>query len=273
MDVEEGKVMARNLRFELKRAFINVNFVVSILIGMLICFADIVLFISSYGITTEHILIQGWIGTNFQFFGNSLYYILLPVIACLPYAGSYFEDMQSGYEKNICVKTSKRYYLMAKNLAVALSGFVSVSLPLALDLFIMAGLYPNWKPEKLTLLCAGIIDINLFAELFNTHPALYALVFILLAGLLGSLLGLMSLAVSRWCRSFFTVTVFPFVIYIILSVVFVSETGENIMSIMEMVNPLQRYITTYGKLFGGMAGIYIVFLLLRILANYRRDIL
>ena len=66
---------------------------------------------------------------------------------------------------------------------------------------------------------------------------------------------------------------FPFVIYIILSVVFVSETGENIMSIMEMVNPLQRYITSYGKLFGGMAGIYIIFLLLRILANYRRDIL
>lgn len=273
MDVKEGEMMARILRFELKRAFINVNFVISILIGMLICFADIVLFISNFGISTEHILIQGWIGTDFQFFGNSLYYILLPVIACLPFAGSHFEDMQSGYEKNICIKTSKRHYLMAKNLAVALSGFASVSLPLALDLFIMAGLYPNWKPEKLTFLCAGIIDIKPFAELFNTHPALYALVFILLAGLLGSLLGLMSLSVSRWCRSFFSVTVFPFAIYTILSVVFVSETGENIMSIMEMVNPLQRFTTTYSKLFGGMAGIYIVFLLLRILANYRRDIL
>lgn len=77
----------RVLRFEMTRAFRNKWLAVSVALGTLIGLADIWLNVSQYGFNRGRALIQTWIGTDYQFAYNSLFYVLLPLIACFRMRG------------------------------------------------------------------------------------------------------------------------------------------------------------------------------------------
>ncbi|MBO5260873.1 MAG: hypothetical protein J6A82_01275 [Coprococcus sp.] len=261
------------LRFEMNRAFRNKGLYISIGIGSAIGILDLVLFYSMYETDGRTSLTQAWIGTNYQFAYNTLYYIMLPAIACIPYAGSYFADMNSGYDKNILIKTSRGSYIRAKLVAVFTSAFVAVVTPLLLDLFLAAGLYPDNKPERLSFMVAGIVDSQLWAELYGTHPVLYSLLFTGIDGLFGGLFGVMSVCVGRWMNSNFTAVMVPFALYVVSGEVLVSNK-KRMLSIMLMINPVQRAgaICWYN-----MLSLYIVLMLVCLFVTWfnsrRRDVL
>ncbi len=236
-------MIKRCIIYELRRAIDSTGTKISLFIGNAIVLLDLITFCQQYGVIDEKSLIQAWIGTDFQFAYNSLFYILLPIIACLPFAGSYYQDMFSGYDKNICVRISRAGYLFAKCFAVYVSAFVCTTIPLLINLFLVAGLYPNRLPERLDFLSAGIIDCHRFPILFGEFPLFYCFVFILIDGLFAGALGLMSVAVAKYCKSQFATVIMPFVFYILSGVIMVSKSGRSV-SVMEMVNPIQRYIAT-----------------------------
>lgn len=229
------------IRFEIKRAFRSKSFMLGVGIGLVVSLLDFITFRSQYGTNSDKILIQAWIGTDYQFAYNSLFYVLLPLMACLPYGGTLFKDRREGYQKNICLKVARHHYIFAKALTVFLTAFVSVTLPLFANLIVTAGLYASRQPEKLYFLTAGIIDCNLFPILFNQYPVWYCVVYILVDGIFAGLLGLTSLLVSKWVNSYFAAVMVPFVIYILTGVLFVGE-GVGTWSIMEMLNPVQRCV-------------------------------
>ncbi len=237
-------MFGRIVIFEIKRAFHEINFKLSILIGQMIVLLDLCTFYAKYKNSDSVILLQAWIGTDFQFAYNSLFYILLPLLACMPYAGSYFTDMQSGYEKNILLKIERKKYIVAKMIAVYCSASFCVVVPLLTNLFLLAGLFPDQLPNLLAFNTANIIDYNIFPALFYTRPVGYCLVFILLAGLFAGVFGMISVAISKWCRSSFSVIMFPFVLYIVTDTFFSYQQGNSV-AIMEMLNPIQKYIVTY----------------------------
>ena len=86
------------IKFELYRAFHSGTFVISLLIGSLICALDLITFIVMFGFNGRY-LIDAWIGTDFPFAFNVMFFTLLPVLACLPYGGSLFTDVKTGDAK------------------------------------------------------------------------------------------------------------------------------------------------------------------------------
>jgi hypothetical protein len=231
-------------RFEMKRAFVNTWFIISLAMGIAICVADCILFLKQHRDYNDNALIQMWIGTDYQFAYNSLFYILLPIIASLPYAGTCFSDIKSGYDRNICIKTSRLRYVTAKAVAVFASGASAVGIPLLVDLFICAGFCPDKLPDKLSFLYAGVIDCNLFPMLFALHPALYCIIFILLDSVFGGLTGLVAMSVARWSGSQFSAIMGPFALYLFTGVLF-EGNGLGTWSALSMVNPTQN-VVTYG---------------------------
>lgn len=265
-------MMRRYVICELKRAFESVGTKISILIGSIIVLLDLITFYLQYGAPGEKILIQAWIGTDFQFAYNGLFYIVFPIIACLPFAGSYYQDVSSGYDKNICVRISRKQYMFAKCFAVYVSAFVCVVIPLMGNLFIAAGLYPDHLPEKLNFLSAGVIDCDRFPILFNEHPLAYCVVFILLDGFFAGAFGLVSVAAMKYCKNQFSAVMTPFVLYILTGVLMLGESGRSI-SIMEMVNPVQRYTATAGQMCAVYLFIMIASVLMIWFCGRKRDIL
>lgn len=261
------------LRFEMVRAFRNKWLYISTGIGVMIGLLDLMLFYHMYETDGSTSLTQAWIGTNYQFAYNQLYYILLPVIASIPYAGSYYGDISSGYDTNILIKASRGCYIRAKLLTVFISAAVSVMLPLLLNLFLAAGLYPNNKPERLSFMVAGVIDSQLFSKLYGTHPVLYSLVFTMIDGLFGGLFGIMSVCSCRWAESYFSVVMAPFVLYVVSGEI-LSTKYNGVLSLSLMLNPVQS---------GGPIRLYHMFILYVILmavclsliwiGTVRRDVL
>ena len=262
----------RIIKYEIKRAFSSFGFKISILIGILIGILDLSLFHDIYKSSESAILIQAWIGTDFVFAYNNLFYVLLPILACLPYAGTYFSDIHNGYDKNICIRTSRISYWFAKCIAVFLSAFSAIVIPLLINLLLCAGFYPNYRPEKLFFITTGIQDVNMFANIFHKNPLLYMIIFTIIDGLFGGLMGLMSVCFSRWASNQFSTLMFPFVIYIYTGVVLAFKDGYNY-GIREMVNPLQTYITRVEYMFFSYLFLFIICVSISWLWTRKRDIL
>ncbi len=263
----------RVLRFEISRAFKNIWFISSAAAGTVIGIADCVLFLKIHVNSNEEwSLSQIWLGTDYQFAFNSIFFALLPLIACLPYASTCYSDIKSGYERTVCVKTSRINYVIAKAVAVSLSGAAAVAIPLLIDLFVAAGLYPDRKPNKLTFLYAGIIDCNLFPRLFALHPVCYCLVFTLLDAVFGGLMCLVAMGVAGCCRDCFSTIMGPFALYISTGVL-LTGNGIGTWSVMSMLNPLQEVIVFKYQI----VIVYVVTLFVSLLLVYmsykRREVL
>ncbi len=230
------------IKFELYRAFHSRTFLVSLLIGNVICALDLISFYIMVGQSGRY-LVQSWIGTDYLFAYNQMFFILLPVLACLPYGGSLYTDIKTGYDKNICVKTSRLNYAFAKSVSVFLSGFASVCLPLAMNLFIAAGMYPNYIPERLNATSIPLDDVYLFAAIFDKHPAVYCLIYILIDSLFAGAMALISLSLTVKVKSSFTAIVTPMVFFFMFDI-FVGVKDYGNWSVTAMLNPRQ-YMHTY----------------------------
>ena len=138
------------IKFEFYRAFRSGGFYVALLLGTALAIGDIVLFHNAFRDTIDtKVVMQTWIGTDYQFVTNSLFYALLPILAALPYAGTYYEDIKTGYLKNILLHTSRRGYYMAKSFVVFVMAAITVMIPLLLDLMAVMTIYPLRMPERL----------------------------------------------------------------------------------------------------------------------------
>lgn len=262
----------RVIKFEIYRAFHSRTFFISILIGMIICLLDILTFCFEFGVNGSKYLIQAWIGTNYQFAYNQMFFVLLPVISCLPYGGSLFWDIRTGYDRNICTRTSRISYASAKSLAVFLSAFVSIALPLCFDLLVVAGLFPNYIPERLEFMSIGLLDRHLFTLTYSYHPALYCLIYILIDSMFAGVIALTSLSLSKVVKSHFSAVVAPMVIAIITSMILSSDAQGN-WGLLGMINPRQSVTTMWYQ----MLLVYLVILVTNLisiaLVSIKRDII
>ncbi len=256
------------LLFECRRALSERTFRISLALSTFLVLWDCYLFWFDFGRKGNKILIQAWIGTNYQFAFNSLFYVILPILACLPFGGSYFWDQKNGYDKNICVKTSRIRYLYAKMVAVFFVGFLAVVIPLLLSLFLSAGLYPNWPEETLEHLAVGLQERQILFGLYDRNPACYAIAYTVIDGLIGGLMGLVAISVSGFCNTMFSAIMSPFLIYIVTGVLLQGIGGDpdEQLSLMEMANPLQNYAFSALRL----AAVYIVVFVIAITVSYLR---
>ena len=259
------------VKFELYRAFHSRSFVISLLIGSVICALDLITFCVMVGPGGRY-LVQAWIGTDYLFAYNQMFYILLPVLACLPYGGSLYTDVKNGYDKNICVKASRLNYAFAKSVSVFLSGFVSVCLPLVVNLFVAAGMYSNYVPERLNATSIVLDDIYLFAAIFDKNPAIYCLVYILVDSLFAGAMALTSLSLTVKVKSSFTAVVTPMVLLFMFDI-FVGVKDYGNWSVLSMLNPRQ-YMHFYWY---QMLIVYLVILIINAavitITSKKRDIL
>ena len=239
------------VKFELYRAFHSRTFLISLLIGSVICALDLIMFSILVGFGGRY-LAQAWIGTDYLFAYNQMFYILLPVLACLPYGGSLYTDI--------------------KSVSVFLSGFASVCLPLAMNFFIAAGLYPNYIPERLNATSIPLDDVYIFAAIYDKHPAIYCLIYILVDSLFAGALALTSLSLTVKVKSSFTAVVTPMVLFFMFDI-FVGTKDYGNWSVLSMLNPRQ-YMHFYWY---QMLIVYLVILTVNVVVitvtSKKRDIL
>lgn len=149
----------------------------------------------------------GGIGDAYQ----ETYLLVLPVLATLPYALSYHQDIKSGYVKNVYTRTKKKYYLAAKYVSVFVTAGLTVVVPYALNLLAASCVLPAIKPMLVG--ARPVRGVDIFYQLQMSYPYCYIGIYLLMMFLYAGAFATTALAASDAVENIFLLTLVPFVIW------------------------------------------------------------
>lgn len=194
--------MLRMLRAELWKALNNSYFYLALGIGMVIVLLDLGQNAIRVQLFTEWTL-QGLeagyasgahdgfslfvlslpysAGANY---GTVLYMVLWPILAAIPFAWSYSEERRSGLYNQLAARCSTIQYIIAKYIAVFVSGGLVVSLTMLMDLLLNALVCPYSVLDVCDSLSAVAND-TFMSALFYTNPWLHAITWSIVVFFLG----------------------------------------------------------------------------------------
>ena len=231
------------LKTELKRAFQNKYLWFALLIGIAISIwhtVENVLPIMQYlegdlkgGL--PHSVFNKWMGGENHTLQPVLYYILVPLLATLPFGVSFYQDRKSGYLKNIFTRTDKKQYYIAKYIAVFLSGGVAGLLPLLFNFLSTAMCLPLILPQA----SAGTFSVfegGLFADIFYTNPYAFLAIYMVMNFIFFGLLATIALAAGQFMENYFVVLLTPF-LYSVLFMFLANFTGNVNYSMQNFLRP------------------------------------
>ena len=105
----------------------------------------------------------------------TLYVRLIPLLVVIPYAITYYTDNKKGIVKNYYSRTKKINYILAKYIAVFLTGGTAAVLPLMLNLFATSAVIPSFIAITDTIPCNAN---GMWSYILFTHPYIYYLLYL-----------------------------------------------------------------------------------------------
>lgn len=217
--------MKKAIKTELWKAIHNTFFTLSLILGIGIILLDVAQNVitvddlvrrnieaglmgnGTHGIS----LFTRWIAINGFTFGSVYFFLIWPVLAAMPHGWSYAQEVKTGVINQYLVRSTRKTYFISKYIAVFLSGGISVSLPIIVNLFLNALFCPATLPEVTHLLTA-ITDGYFLSALFYTHPWCYCLIWCSVDFLFGGMGACLCFLVGHKIRFPVMVMLFPFAI-------------------------------------------------------------
>ncbi|WP_165171360.1 hypothetical protein [Adlercreutzia sp. ZJ242] len=235
---------------ELRRAFANSLFVMALAMGFALAIAQLVTVVVPYGLGEEwafwrvgskgaypNSVFGSWMGATPFSIWSVLYFFVLPLIVCLPYADSFYTDVKSGYAANVVTRGGSGRYFLSKTLAVFLTAGAVGVVPQLVNLLGTALLVPILQPEP----TAGTFFVSpsaMLGDLFYVSPWLYVAFFMLLCFAVCGLVACSCLVFSHLVSNRFMVLVAPFLVCAISFFALGDTAGY---SPINLLNPAQPY--------------------------------
>ncbi len=215
--------MKNIFKSELKRAIFSKEMLFAIIIGLIISIWHIVSIVPDNMIGADfeslfplayplHVF-NMWIGNSYGI-QPYLYYFLLPIIVVIPFGLSYYSDMKSGYINHICLRVSKKKYLMSKYCATFISGGIAFIIPLLINLMATAVLFPSILPQASDEMGNTLTTSYILYKLYFNQPYLYIFIYFIIDFIAGGIVASIALAVSKFVSHIYMVVAYPLVIYI-----------------------------------------------------------
>ena len=253
-------------------------FLIALLIGLAIVFSHIISWVIPNALAWESLWIgfgQGaypyslyntWVGSQGYVVQASMYFFLLPLLACIPFGAAFFSDRSTGYVKMIVTRVEVRKYYYAKALSIFLSSGVVCVLPLLMDFFLTALFFPAVIPEP----TAGTFPINegsMWVGLYYANPLLYTLLYLLLIFLYSGLMGVSAMVCSYVAANRVFAMLTPFIVCIFTHFILSALPGTfHLLSPISFLKPYQAGGVNVAFVVGEylvLSGFFILFLLRR----------
>ena len=210
--------MKQMLKIELERAFRGSGFWLSLMIGMLI---SIIQYIQKVIPAVSDILLpmkdklgipvcvhQTWIAMGDGWY-YTLFVRLIPLLAVIPYAVTYYTDNKKGIVYNYYSRTNKINYLLAKWMAVFITGGMVAIIPLMVNLMATSAVLPSFIALDDTISCNAN---GMWSYILYSHPYIYYMLSYILQFICAGLIATVSLLISQYVNNAFIVLLFPSVL-------------------------------------------------------------
>lgn len=234
---------------ELGRAFRSRGFRISMILGLFLTMSEAYSWYQRVRLGMEYERRKGILSYNpataftmwFPFDARDwrviVFYLLMPLLATMPFAISYLQDRKSGYIKNIVLRSDKKTYLKAKYTAVFLSGGTVAAVPLLTNLLAVS-LYLPWRvPDSVV---TTILPSSVWAELLYTRPFLYTFLLLAVTFITAGLYATLSLAATRFLQLKFAAFLAPFLISLLIYNIAVPLGWKSLVSFYFLI-PIQSY--------------------------------
>lgn len=190
---------------ELKRSIFSIYFILAAV------FLLIVLFISvsseySFGDMTGALHLM-------NFVRSGLISLFAPILAAIPFAGSFSIERNNGFLPFIFIRTNKSTYIWSKLLATGLSGALVLTIPYALFFL--------WLVIRFPVLPLDNSLPGPFGDVAQTAPMAYVLFIFVVTFLFGFIYALIGLAISTVFKQSLFAYIFPFALYLLPGFVFI----------------------------------------------------
>jgi hypothetical protein len=134
--------------------------------------------------------------------------LLLPLIAVIPFADSYFVEKKNNLLPVLISRSSRRQYYFSKLFVVFISSVIVIAVPLLINMMLNSIAFPvsslrdstGWSSDETWYRDAFLEDRILFPNLFILHPYLYNFVFTAMLSLFSGLVGVFSYAASYFVK-------------------------------------------------------------------------
>lgn len=150
-----------------------------------------------------------WMGADVGSFESTMFYLLLPFLAALPFGWSLAEEIRSGYAAHVIFRSGKKSYYTAKMTAAFCSGFLVIAVPLMLNFLVVSAFLPCLTPEILYPY-GGLMQKSMLYQLYYTYPHIYVCAYILLDGIYGGLFAVIATASACFLANRFMTVLVPF---------------------------------------------------------------
>ncbi|MED2185968.1 hypothetical protein [Bacillus wiedmannii] len=251
--------MKRILKNDFYRACINWRFYGLIIIGIIItCIYTYQTMINDYPIAVESkeygkfmIGTDSWFNFWIGFDGikiGAVWYLLIPILASLPYSDSYFIDKQTNYISTMYSKINRFQYMLSKYIVTFVTGGIVVTLPFIINFLYLVIFLPNTLPENQYM--GPVQSEDPFAFLFYLNPIIFVIMYLLFIFTLSGLYACISLAFSKFLSNRFIVLLSAFILYFIniissealanpeMSLFKIIQPGPNVTGINEIYLPI-----------------------------------
>lgn len=152
-----------------------------------------------------------WIGASSYAMQSYWYYMIFPLLAVMPFAGTFYDDLRSGYIKSVLLRCSRKKYFTGKGIAVFLSGGVSVTVPLVLSFILTATQMPALRPDPYTAI--GPATSYFGSTLYYLHPLMYTMVYLLFDFCMGGILAVGAMLLCYRVSNKFVALLIPYALY------------------------------------------------------------
>ncbi|MDD6571153.1 MAG: hypothetical protein PUF12_02070 [Thermoflexaceae bacterium] len=222
--------MKKILSFEMQRTFKTPGFFLALMIGNGITIVHWIFQVlptavrldeyMSYDIPMNYPagVFTEWIGEGSSQY-SYLYFLLVPLLAALPYADSFFRDMGNHFINLICTRAERKHIFCCRYLAVFFSGGITVVIPLLLNLMLCMCVLPCVHPEIASYMSL-VIPATSMSVLYVKSIGLYLFFSFLIIFIFGGVIATFALVASYYVNYRFTVLLAPMILSIFLTSLF-----------------------------------------------------
>jgi hypothetical protein len=208
------------MKNEIRKSIINKYFICVCIYGIIIAILHTYSKITEYNITAETFAQYNssaninynpyapitnaftlWIGLDSENKYAKILYLILPIIAVIPYCWSYCNDLKIGYADKAFNEFGKYNYHLSKYTAVFISSGLTIVTPLIIDFLIILLFVPAIFPDSVYDIYYGIFSNNFMADIFYGQPFLYVIIFLMISFVFCGLFGCLGYTVSTVINS------------------------------------------------------------------------
>lgn len=168
------------------------------------------------GFRQEISLYSKWMSIERSSMGAICFYYLLPLLAAFPYGWGYLAEKQSGYYKSLIVIGGKTFYYINKYLVTFLVGGMVILIPQIINFVMIATVIPAQLPNIHFFPYYGIMEGDIWANLFYSKPLLYVFLYFILDFIFAGLFACISLACSMLIENKIAVLLIPYFLVLLL---------------------------------------------------------